>query len=122
MKKRVISMLLLCALIISCFAGCSSRGDEIDPATIPAEIEKAVNAATSVEASVSVAMQARVGTSASSSGHNASLGSDITVTSTKEPFSYHGEYYSSILVDGVSTREDKEYSVVQAEKKNFIRY
>lgn len=121
MKKRIISLFLLCAIIITCFAGCA-KNDEIDVSAIPEEIKKAVSAATSVQTAVSVALQARVGTSASSSGHNASLGADITVTSTKDPFSYHGEYYSNILVDGVSTREDKEYYVVKNEDNNYIRY
>ncbi len=121
MKKRFLSMLLICSLILGCFTGCQTE-EEVDLTVIPGYIEAAVNAATSVEAAVAVDIQARVGTSASSSGHNASLGSDITVTSTNNPFTYHGEYYSNILVDGVSTREDREYYVVQDEDKNYIRY
>ena len=121
MKKRAISLLLLCAMIIGCFAGCASK-DETNISDIPEAIKAAVSTATSVEASVLIDIQARVGTSAVSSGHTASLGADITVTSTNNPFSYHGEYYSNILVDGVSTREDKEYFVVQDERGDYIRY
>lgn len=119
MKKRVLSLLLVCVTVLGCFTGCA--GSSKSKVDVPTEIIAAVGKATSVQASVGVAMQARVGTNSSSSGHNASLGADITVTSTKEPFAYHGEYYSNILVDGVSTREDKEYYVVQDEG-NYTRY
>ena len=119
MKKRMTAVILFCAILIGSLGGCGMREDP--QIAVCSGIISAVDQATSVEASVGIDIQARVSSSGSSSGHNTSLGADITVLSTKDPFSYHGEYYANILVDGVSTREDKEYYVVRDEN-DFIHY
>lgn len=118
MKKQFLSIFLVCLIVLSCFTGCEvSSSSEITTSII-----KATSATTSVDSSVLISLQARVGSNAGSTGHTASLGADISVKSTFEPFAYFGEYYSNITVDGVTTREDKEYYVLGNEDGGYTRY
>lgn len=119
LKKRILSGLLVALLSLGLFTGCEeSVSAEVSTLTA---LTDALSQVTSCETAISFEMQARIGTSTSSSGHSAAIASDITLESTFEPFSYHGEYYSYILVDGVRTREDKEIYVT-AEDDDYILY
>ena len=67
----------------------------------------------SVESSIALEMKAHIGSQGSSGAHTASIGSDITIQMTAAPIAVHGEYYSRVVVDGVATRDDKEYYIVE---------
>ena len=84
-------------------------------------VTDALNEVTSVETSITFEMQARVGGGDSEENHTASIASDITLEATLSPLAYHSEYFSRILVDDASTREDKEIYVVP-EENNYYKY
>lgn len=121
MKKRFLAIFMVCTIIFGCLTGCSVLSSHSSDSETSGSIIAAVNEATSVKASVSIELLGRLESSSESGSRNAAIGSDITVTSTKDPFSYHGEYYSSIVIDGATTREDKEYYVIKDEN-DYIRY
>lgn len=84
-------------------------------------ILNATDTATSVETTISLIMDARIGSAGSVDGHSASITSDITIESTKNPDAYHAEIFSRLLVDGATTRENLEYYVV-AEDGDMVQY
>lgn len=125
-KKRALAILMACALASSLMlTGCSAEEEEeeevVDTTATPESIAAAVAESNSVETSVLFEMDARIGSTGLSDSHTASIASDISVQSTKEPAAYHAEYYSNIMVDGITTREDQEFYVVPEENKH-IRY
>lgn len=123
---RTVICIILTAMLSTILSGCLSLGGGgADDASVLAEnVTYAVEAANSVEASVSFEIQARIGDAGTSDGHTASIASDITVNSTFNPPAYHAEYFSRILVDGKTTREDNEFYVVPSDsnKNDYIRY
>lgn len=99
--------------------GCSDDTSSQEDPT--AAILAATDAATSVETSISLFMDARIGSAGSVDGHSASLSSDITIASTTEPAAYHAEIFSRLLVDGATTRENLEYYVIP-EDGDVVQY
>lgn len=81
----------------------------------------ATNSAKSVETSISLIMDARIGSAGSVDGHAASITSDITIASNADPAAYHAEIFSRLLVDGATTRENLEYYVVP-EDGDLVQY
>ena len=117
-KAFLFSCLLIVCLMVSMLSGCSdsSSGDEVANS-----INEAISQVNSVETSILINLQARIGSTGSSDSHSASLGSDITITSNFDTNAYHAEYYSRINVDGVNSKEDREYYVIK-EDNDYIRY
>ena len=99
--------------------GCS--GDSASQEEVSAAITDAAIQATSVETSISLIMDARIGSAGSVDSHSASITSDITICSNTQPYAYHAEMFSRILVDGVTTRENVEYYVVP-EDGDMVQY
>lgn len=99
--------------------GCSDDVSEQEETTTA--ILDATSAAQSVETSISLVMDARIGSAGSVDGHTASLTSDITIASNTNPTAYHAEIFSRMLVDGATTRENLEYYVVP-EDNDMVQY
>lgn len=120
MKRKFFSIsgLLIVSLMVSLFSGCSGTSSEAEVAN---SINEAISEVNSVETSILIDLQARIGSTGSSDGHSASLGSDITIVSNFDTDAYHAEYYSRINVDGVNSKEDMEYYVIK-EDEDYIRY
>lgn len=110
--RKAICCFCAAALLLPALAGCSSSGSR------GGTVQAAAKQVQSVETSVSLEMRGNV----SGGAHTVSLRSDGTITSTLTPApSYHTEFYSSILVDGATTRESREYYVVPKDS-GYIRY
>lgn len=101
------------------------------PGCMPKEEESVVDTKTailgtvadvkSVESAITLEMKAHIGSTGSEGAHNANIGSDITLQMTAEPLSIYAQYYSRIQVDGVVSRDDREYYIVP-EEKNLVKY
>lgn len=112
----LIAASLAAALLLT---GCA--GDTASQEEVSAAITEAAASATSVETSISLIMDARIGSAGSVDSHSASITSDITIRSNTDPYAYHAELFSRILVDGVTTRENVEYYVVP-EDGDMVQY
>lgn len=119
MKKTRICLAAASLVLSALVTGCSS--DITPEQEASAAILEATNAASSAEASISLIMDARIGSAGSVDSHSASITSDITIESTADPSAYHAEMFTRILVDGVTTRENLEYYVVP-EEGDFAQY
>lgn len=108
-KLLCLLSLVLCLLFVTgCSFGTSSE-EEIKPQDILLENMANVQ---SVETDITLFFHTNIGAQGESSAHNASLESNISLQMTAEPLAVHGEYYSRVYVDGVESRDDKEYYVV----------
>lgn len=123
-KTRIIACFLCVVLLVSLFAGCTSGEDISDGEALADAVSTAVSTANSVEAEIVFEMQARIGATGNSDSHTASIGSNITVNSTFAPAMYHAEYFSRIIVDGLTTSEDQEFYVVADEGTmcDYVRF
>lgn len=118
-RKKATCCLSAVLLLLSTLSGCGSSS-EVEHTSL----QEAVQAVQSVEASISLELHGSFSGSGSAGpeAHTASLRSDGTITSTRTPTpAYHTEFYSSILVDGATTREGREIYVVP-EDDEYIRY
>lgn len=124
--RKAVCNVFLIALSICLLSGCSGTASEDEL------FFESVNNVQSVEASISLEMSGNVsqgggyfGSSGSYTGsqnHSASIGSDITVQATFLPHpAYHAESFSRIIVDGATTREDRETYVVP-EGANYVSF
>jgi len=119
MKLKPYITICVIALTLSfMLCGCSSTSANEEYLW---SVQDALAEAISVEASVTLDIQANIGTSGTSDSHNASASSNITVVSTLNPIAYHSEYYSRMLVDNATTKEDREIYVVP-DGNEYLRY
>jgi len=119
MKKTKLCLCMASLAMAVLLTGCSEDVSQEEETT--AAIMEATNTASSVETSISLIMDARIGSAGSVDGHNASLTSDITIKSNAKPVAYHAEIFSRMLVDGATTRENLEYYVVP-EDHDMVQY
>lgn len=77
----------------------------------------------SVETSITLDLQGRFsnGTSSDSGTHTAAVNSTATIESSFSPLACHGQFYSSIQVDGAVTREERENYIVP-DGSDYVRY
>ncbi len=118
--KRISAFFLSLVSILTVSA-CGGAGEDVVVDKKAAVLEF-VSATTSVESSITLEMKAHIGSQGSSGAHTASIGSDITLQMTAEPLAIHAEYYSRVLVDSASSRDDKEYYIVQEENGEMSKY
>ncbi len=104
------AFLFIALAILLFFTGCSeTEGAGEDKASIL----DTLNSVTAVDTSILFELDCHSGTAGELGSHSASLTSDIVISAVLDPdVAYHCESFSSITVDGVNTREDKEYYVV----------
>ena len=120
MKRLSIPLALsLCLLILS---GCLSPTEQEVVIDTKTAILQNMAEVSSVETSITLEMQAHVGAMGDTGAHNANIGSDITLEMTADPLAVHGEFYSRILVDGITTRDDKEYYIVEEDNGIMGKY
>jgi len=114
--KKLSALLLVAVLCLSVFAGCTpSETVTEDPVIVDTKtaVLQCMSEVTSVESNITLEMKAHIGSQGSTDAHSATVGSDITIQMTAEPLAVHAEYYSRVLVDGVATRDDKEYYIIE---------
>lgn len=124
MKRHIkylsLSLMMIAYIFILTSCDLSGTGDmQIDTKTAILQSMANVN---SVETSITMEMQARIGAQGDSSAHSASIGSDVTIEMTANPLAVHAEYYSRVMVDGVTSRDDKEYYIVEEDHGQMGRY
>lgn len=122
MKKlnRILSGLTGAALLIGCLTGCSGTASS-EQEDYHVLLQNNLAAATSVETSILVDLQASAGSYGTQSNHNVSLSSDITISSTFNPMEYHAELFSRITVDNIVSKDDQDIYVKQ-EDENYYEY
>jgi len=118
MKLRCLGTILTATLLVLTLSSCSSDGMSGESGE---GILAALESIQSVDTSIFFELTVHSGVSGLPDSHAASITSDIAISSALDPVSYHTESYSKIVVDGVSTREDKEYYVVQ-DDDGYYRY
>ena len=118
MKLRHIHSLFILILSVFILTACSSSETSGDSEK---DILEALETIHSVDTSLLLELDTHSGTSGVPGSHTASISSDVTISAILDPAAYHCEYFSRIIVDGVTTREDKEYYVVP-EDDAYNRY
>jgi len=118
--RTFVSLATICACLLTFLTGCSTVSIT-DPALMAAELNTSIQDIQSVETHISFEMQGTFKNSADYNSHSASIGSDVTIQSTYSPLAYAREGYSNILVDGVTTRENKQNYVVP-DGNDYINY
>ncbi len=113
------SLLLLCFLVLP---GCITGTENTVPTDIKTAILQTMTDVNSVETTITLEMQAHIGSQGMTNAHNASIGSDLTLEMTADPLAVHAQCYSRILVDGVTSRDDKEYYIVEEDKEAMGKY
>lgn len=112
--------LLLCFLSLSGCVVDMSGDTQVDLKT---SVLQTMAEVSSVETNITLEMQAHIGSTGTSGAHNASIGSDITIEMTASPnLAVHNQSYSRILVDGVTSRDDREYYIVMQENEEMGKY
>lgn len=115
--------LSLALVSLSIFAtGCSSFAATDGEKAVNAMLE-VMNQVQSVETSISLDIQGRFSNddSIDSEPHTAAVNSTATIESSYSPLACHGQFYSSILVDGTVSREERE-SYIVPDGSDYIRY
>ena len=108
--KAGISLMFVMSLMV--LAGCSTISED-EPVDTKTAVLQTMSEVQSVESAIALEMKAHIGSTGETGAHTASIGSDVTIQMTAEPLAVHAEYYSRILVDGVTSRDDKEFYIVQ---------
>lgn len=120
-RVKAAASVLLAVLLLFSLTGCTATVEE----GVPTTLEEAVLGVQSVEASISFELQGSFSGSGSRGpdAHTVSVRSDGTITSNFSPLpdAYHSEFYSSILVDGATTRESREKFVVP-DVRGYVTY
>ena len=109
-RKTCFLMILILAL--TSLSGCSVITEDTTVDTKTA-ILQTISDVQSVESYITLEMKAHIGSQGETSAHTASIGSDITIQMTAKPLAVYAEYYSRIMVDGVTSRDDKKYYIVE---------
>lgn len=114
--RKALCCVCAAVMLLPILSGCGSTGSRSNT------LLDAVSNVQSVEASISLELRGNISDSGRTGSHTASIRSDGTITSTLSPTpAYHAEFYSSILVDSATTREEREYYVVPKDDA-YIRY
>lgn len=103
---KAISLSLALASLTVFLSGCGGSFDSTDgEKTVDAMLE-VISQVQSVETSITLDLQGRFsnGTSSDSGTHTAAVNSTATIESSFSPLACHGQFYSSIQVDGAVTR------------------
>lgn len=106
---KAISLSLVLASLVVFLTGCGSF-DATDGSQTVDAMMTVMDQVQSVETSITLDIQGRFssGVSIDSEPHTAAVTSTATVESSFSPMACHGQYYSSIQVDGAVTREERE--------------
>lgn len=110
---KAISLPLVLASLVVFLTGCGSF-DATDGSQTVDAMMTVMDQVQSVETSITLDIQGRFssGVSIDSEPHTAAVTSTATVESSFSPMACHGQYYSSIQVDGAVTREERECYIV----------
>jgi len=109
-RPRTLFIPMLIIMLVFLFVGCS---DEEAGGEDKSSILESLKEVKSVDTSILLELDCHSGTLGEPGSHSASLTSDIALSAVFSPaLSYHCESFSSITVDSINTREDKEYYVV----------
>lgn len=120
---KAISLSLALASLTVFLSGCGGSFDSTDgEKTVDAMLE-VISQVQSVETSITLDLQGRFsnGTSSDSGTHTAAVNSTATIESSFSPLACHGQFYSSIQVDGAVTREERENYIVP-DGSDYVRY
>lgn len=120
---KAISISLALASLTVFLSGCGGSFDSTDgEKTVDAMLE-VISQVQSVETSITLDLQGRFsnGTSSDSGTHTAAVNSTATIESSFSPLACHGQFYSSIQVDGAVTREERENYIVP-DGSDYVRY
>lgn len=119
---KAISLSFVLASLVVFPTGCGSFDATDGSQTVDAMIT-VMDQVQSVETSITLDIQGRFssGVSIDSEPHTAAVTSTATVESSFSPMACHGQYYSSIQVDGAVTREERECYIVP-DGSDHIRY
>lgn len=119
---RALSLFLALASLSILVTGCGSFDATDGDKTASAMLE-VMNQVQSVETSITLDIQGRFssGVSIDSEPHTAAVNSNATIETSFSPLACHGQYYSSIQVDGALSREERENYIVP-DGSDYIRY
>ena len=119
--KAISFSLALVALSIF-VTGCGTFDATDGEKTADAMLE-VMNQVQSVETSITLDIQGRFtnGDDTDSDSHTAAVNSTATIESSYSPLACHSQFYSSILVDGAVSREERECYIVP-DGSDYIRY
>lgn len=119
---RALSLFLALASLSILVTGCSGFDATDGDKTVSAMLE-VMNQVQSVETSITLDIQGRFssGVSIDSEPHTAAVNSNATIETSFSPLACHGQYYSSIQVDGAVSREERENYIVP-DGSDYVRY
>lgn len=118
---KVLSLFLASLSLTFLLAGCGSFNASDGEQLVKAMTE-ALQEVKSVETSITLDIQGRFSNSSlGSEDHTAAVNSTATIESSFSPNAIHGQYYSSILVDGAVSREERECYIVP-NGSDHVRY
>lgn len=117
-RPRIISALCCAISALLLCSGCTAN--EVEPASKEG-LMSSLDSIHSVDTAILLELKCHSGRAGEVGSHTASLTSDISISATLDPIAYHNESFSSITVDGVNTRENKEFYVVP-DDDNYYAY
>lgn len=119
---KAISLSLALVALSIFVTGCGTFDATDGEKTADAMLE-VMNQVQSVETSITLDIQGRFtnGDDTDSDSHTAAVNSTATIESSYSPLACHSQFYSSILVDGAVSREERECYIVP-DGSDYIRY
>lgn len=119
---KAISLSLVVVSLAIFATGCSTFDATDGEKTADAMLE-VMNQVQSVETSIMLDIQGRFSNDSDTDNgpHTAAVNSTATIESSYSPLSCHSQFYSSILVDGAVSREEREFYIVP-DGSDYIRY
>lgn len=120
LRALSLSLALACLAVFPSGCGVFDGTDGEKAADAMLEAMKQVQ---SVETSITLDLQGRFSNNSGTDNgsHTAALNSTATIESSFSPLACHGQFYSSIQVDGAVTREERENYIVP-DGSDYIRY